>query len=142
MAFKRRLPLALLAGLQAPAALASSDKTCQPSWRPLIADRLSACNNLAFLSPGNDSRVDLQLLLDDARTLQLHRYADCLEDLRRRLPPRYRLSITRLQLPFRIGLIQNGQWQPPDNLQSHPWFRGDVVFLLNPSDTTAATHSR
>lgn len=124
----------------------------------------------------------------DARTLQLHRYADFLEDLRRRLPPRYRLSITglldwagnaepaalnrlagvvdevvmqtyqgrhsipgyarylpaitRLQLPFRIGLIQNGQWQPPDNLQSHPWFRGYVVFLLNPSDTTAATHSR
>lgn len=114
----------------------------------------------------------------DAQTLHLDRYADFLENLRQRLPARYRLSITglldwgsngdpttlnrlkgvvdevvmqtyqgrhsipeyqrylprisRLQLPYRIGLIQNGEWQAPDYLQASPWFRGYVVFLLNP----------
>ncbi|QMV63933.1 DUF3142 domain-containing protein [Pseudomonas berkeleyensis] len=54
---------------------------------------------------------------------------------------RYLPSIGRLQLPFRIGLIQNGEWQPPDYLQSSPWFRGYVVFLLNPSDSVSTTPS-
>ncbi|UTH36912.1 hypothetical protein NLY39_01805 [Pseudomonas sp. KHPS1] len=72
MTFKRLLPLALLTGLHAAPALASSDMTCAPSWK-LISDQLSGCNNLAFLSPGNDSRVNLQLLLDDAGHLKLTR---------------------------------------------------------------------
>ncbi|WP_275545571.1 MULTISPECIES: DUF3142 domain-containing protein [unclassified Pseudomonas] len=52
---------------------------------------------------------------------------------------RYLPSIARLQLPFRIGLIQNGEWQAPDYLQSSPWFRGYVVFLLNPSEAATTT---
>lgn len=72
MTLKRLVPLALLAGLHASTALASSDMTCRPSWK-LISDELSACNNLAFLSPGNDSRVNLQLLLDAAGHLKLTR---------------------------------------------------------------------
>lgn len=47
---------------------------------------------------------------------------------------RYLPSIARLQLPFRVGLIQNGEWQAPDYLEDSPWFRGYVVFLLNPSE--------
>lgn len=47
---------------------------------------------------------------------------------------RYLPSIARLKLPFRIGLIQNGEWQEPDYLQSNPWFRGYVVFLQNPAE--------
>lgn len=78
MTLKRLLPLALLCGLHAPAALASSDMTCTPSWK-LISDQLSACNNLAFLSPGNDSRVNLQLLLDDAGYLKLTRTPQALD---------------------------------------------------------------
>ncbi|WP_343352204.1 hypothetical protein [Pseudomonas sediminis] len=78
MTIKRLLPFALLAGLHTPAALASSDMTCTPSWK-LISDELSACNNLAFLSPGNDSRVNLQLLLDDAGHLKLTREPLALE---------------------------------------------------------------
>jgi hypothetical protein len=34
-------------------------------------------------------------------------------------------------VPFRIGLLQDGDWQPPDGLQANPWFRGYVVFLRN-----------
>ena len=78
MTLKRLLPLALLCGLHAPVALASSDMTCTPSWK-LISDQLSGCNNLAFLSPGNDSRVNLQLLLDDAGYLKLTRTPQALD---------------------------------------------------------------
>lgn len=78
MTIKRLFPFALLAGLHAPAVLASSDMTCTPSWK-LISDQLSGCNNLAFLSPGNDSRVNLQLLLDDAGHLKLTREPLALE---------------------------------------------------------------
>ncbi|MGE8293979.1 MAG: hypothetical protein ACN6PH_00370 [Pseudomonas sp.] len=72
MTLKRLLPLAVLAGLHAPAALASTDMVCMPSWQ-LVSDKLSACNNLAFLSPGNDSRINLQLLLDAAGHLKMTR---------------------------------------------------------------------
>ncbi|QRY80430.1 outer membrane assembly lipoprotein YfiO [Pseudomonas sp. PDNC002] len=58
--------LALVAGcLGVQEARASSDDSCYPSWN-LKRDTLDVCNNLPFLSPGNDSRVNLQLLLADA----------------------------------------------------------------------------
>lgn len=72
MILRHLLPLALLAGLHPLAAQASLDMTCQPSWK-LLADQLSSCSNLASLSPGNDSRVNLQLLLDDAGVLHFNR---------------------------------------------------------------------
>lgn len=114
----------------------------------------------------------------DARTRHLDEYVTFLRDLRQRLPPDYRLSITglmdwssnadasvigelngvidevvvqtyqgrhsipdygaylprlsRLGLPFKVGLIQGGEWQEPDFLQDSPWFKGYVVFLQNP----------
>lgn len=109
MTFKRLFPLALLAGLQAPAALASSDMTCQPSWT-LIADRLSSCNNLAFLSPGNDSRVNLQLLLDDAGLLQLTREPKALEGYEHG----YGL------VPFSLGMLDPGRRSEPTPADDKP----------------------
>ncbi|UZJ58886.1 DUF3142 domain-containing protein [Pseudomonas sp. KU26590] len=113
----------------------------------------------------------------DARTRYLQDYVVFLKDLRQRLPPEVKLSITglmdwssnadsqaigalkgvvdevvvqtyqgrhsipdyaaylprisRMGLPFRIGLVQAGEWQAPRYLQDSPWFRGYVVFLLN-----------
>jgi hypothetical protein len=43
----------------------------------------------------------------------------------------YLAKLDRLRLPFRIGLLQGGDWSPPATLAEHPWFRGYVVFLLN-----------
>lgn len=43
----------------------------------------------------------------------------------------YLPRISRMGLPFKIGLVQGGDWQPPGYLQDSPWFRGYVVFLLN-----------
>ncbi|EIU1681440.1 DUF3142 domain-containing protein [Pseudomonas aeruginosa] len=44
----------------------------------------------------------------------------------------YLPRVSRLQLPYRIGLVQGGDWRAPDYLEKSPWFKGYVVFLLNP----------
>lgn len=44
----------------------------------------------------------------------------------------YLPRVSQLSLPFKIGLIQRGEWQEPDYLRTSPWFRGYVVFLQNP----------
>ena len=46
----------------------------------------------------------------------------------------YLPRMNRLGLPFKIGLIQGGDWQEPAYLQESEWFRGYVVFLQNPPD--------
>ncbi|MDQ0737863.1 outer membrane assembly lipoprotein YfiO [Pseudomonas sp. W4I3] len=63
------LALALLAGIPL-AAQASSDDSCYPDWR-VSRDSLEPCSNQPFLSPGNDSRVNLRLLLADKKTAPL-----------------------------------------------------------------------
>ena len=45
----------------------------------------------------------------------------------------YLAKLDRLKLPFRIGLLQGGEWQPPAGLEANPYFRGYVIFLVNPS---------
>ncbi|MBP1127090.1 MULTISPECIES: outer membrane assembly lipoprotein YfiO [Pseudomonas] len=67
--FLSPLALALLAGISQQA-LASSDDSCYPDWR-VSRDSLDPCNNLPFLSPGNDSRVNLRLLLSDKKVAPL-----------------------------------------------------------------------
>ncbi len=44
----------------------------------------------------------------------------------------YLNRIAELRIPFRIGLIEGGEWTPPDALMRNPNFRGYVVFLRNP----------
>ena len=36
-----------------------------------------------------------------------------------------------MKVPFRIGLLQGGEWQAPASLTRNPLFRGYVVFLHN-----------
>ena len=67
--FLSPLALALLAGISLPAQ-ASSDDSCYPDWR-VSRDTLDPCNNLPFLSPGNDSRANLRLLLADRKAAPL-----------------------------------------------------------------------
>ena len=52
----------------------------------------------------------------------------------RRVIPGYRDYLRRLdalKVPFRIGLLQGGEWDAPAGLEANPNFRGYVVFLLN-----------
>ena len=39
--------------------------------------------------------------------------------------------LDKLPMPFRIGLVQGGEWKAPKSLANNPNFRGYVVFLLN-----------
>ncbi|AKA83735.1 hypothetical protein [Pseudomonas synxantha] len=67
--FLSPLALALLAGISLQAQ-ASSDDSCYPDWR-VSRDSLEPCSNQPFLSPGNDSRVNLRLLLADKKAAPL-----------------------------------------------------------------------
>lgn len=44
----------------------------------------------------------------------------------------YLAKLDRLKIPFRIGLLEGGEWHQPPGLASNPYFRGFVVFLENP----------
>jgi hypothetical protein len=64
----KRLVFLLLA-LAAPtglstAAQASSDSTCYPDWK-VKQTVMNGCSSMALLSPGNDTRVNLLMLLND-----------------------------------------------------------------------------
>ena len=43
----------------------------------------------------------------------------------------YLARLGRMTVPFRIGLLQGGDWQAPEGLEHLPLFRGYVVFLRN-----------
>ncbi|MDE2445985.1 MAG: DUF3142 domain-containing protein [Alphaproteobacteria bacterium] len=52
----------------------------------------------------------------------------------RRVIPGYADYLKRLgslNVPFRIGLLQGGEWHAPPRLEENPAFRGYVVFLQN-----------
>jgi Protein of unknown function (DUF3142) len=44
----------------------------------------------------------------------------------------YLASLSRLDMPYKIGLVQDGDWNAPAALKRDPDFKGYVVFLLNP----------
>lgn len=47
---------------------------------------------------------------------------------------RYLDSLDSLTLPFKVGLVQGGDWEAGHQvrLARHPGYRGEVVFLVNP----------
>jgi hypothetical protein len=51
---------------------------------------------------------------------------------RRTIPgyARYMAGLARLPLPYKVGLVEGGEWQAPAGLADDPEFRGYVVFLL------------
>ncbi len=71
MIFNRLMCLTFLAaGCVSPVVHASSDDSCEPHWS-LKRATLDGCSSVPFLSPGNDTRVNLQLLLADSGQLKL-----------------------------------------------------------------------
>lgn len=47
---------------------------------------------------------------------------------------RYLPALAGLRIPFKVGIVQNGEWDTREDsrLAASPWYRGSVVFLLNP----------
>lgn len=143
-------------------------------WGPGVHARLLR-TLAAWRAAGN--RVEGVQVDFDAATRGLAGYRAFLADLRRRLPPGTRLSVTglldwsahgdpaalaglagtvdeivvqtyqgrrtipgyagylraltRLSLPYRVGIVTDGQWREPDFLRADPDYRGTVVFLLD-----------
>ena len=44
----------------------------------------------------------------------------------------YLARLSRMTIPFKIGLVEGGDWTAPPDIAANPWFRGYVVFLKNP----------
>ena len=59
-----RFVLAMAAMAAAAPVLASSDSTCYPTWK-VKQTALDGCSSSALISPGNDTRVNLLMLLFD-----------------------------------------------------------------------------
>lgn len=78
-------------------------------------------------APNADTGVLNQLVgVVDEIVIQTYQGRHSIANYAAYLPP-----TKRLQLPFKIGLVQYGDWQAPDYLETLPLFRGYVVFLLN-----------
>ena len=45
---------------------------------------------------------------------------------------RYLASLEKLPMPYRVALVEGGEWQAPAGLAADPEYRGTVVFLLPP----------
>jgi len=44
----------------------------------------------------------------------------------------YLTRLDRFHVPYKVGLVQSGQWNRVSAIEKSPWFRGYVVFLLPP----------
>lgn len=96
--------------------------------RQLPADaRLSITGLLDWSSQGDST--GLNALADEVDEVVLQSYQG------RTIIPGYSTyleSLSRLEMPYKIGLVQHGEWNPPAALNRDPDFKGYVVFLLNP----------
>jgi hypothetical protein len=43
----------------------------------------------------------------------------------------YLRQLDGLDIPYKLGLVQQGEWTPPSALKHDPYFKGYVVFLVN-----------
>jgi hypothetical protein len=90
------------------------------------AYRLSITGLLDWNATGDKASLNALSSVIDEVVLQIYQG--------RRVIPNYGTYVARLnrmELPFRIGLLQGGDWRPPPALAANPYFRGYVVFLLN-----------
>jgi hypothetical protein len=94
--------------------------------------RLGTTGLLDWSSNGDPAGLDALAGTVDEVVLQIYQG--------RRVIPGYAAylrNLDRLHMPFRIGLLQGGEWQAPPGLAANPWFRGYVVFLQNPDRVNA-----
>ncbi|SDG09578.1 DUF3142 domain-containing protein [Paraburkholderia phenazinium] len=88
--------------------------------------RLSITGLLDWSSRIDADQVNQLKRIVDEVVVQTYQGRHTIADFNAYLP-----RVARLQLPFRIGLIEGGVWEAPPYLSANPWFRGYVVFLRN-----------
>ena len=82
---------------------------------------------LDWSSNGDPKGLDALASVVDEVVLQIYQG--------RHVIPGYAGYLARLdwmKIPFRIGLLQGGDWRAPAGLAANPHFKGYVVFLQNP----------
>jgi hypothetical protein len=88
--------------------------------------KLSITGLLDWSSNGDIEAINQLKNIVDEVVIQTYQGRKTIADCTRYLP-----ALKRITIPFKIGLIQNGAWQEPEDFRSNPWFRGYVVFLQN-----------
>ena len=93
--------------------------------RRMPADlKLSATGLMDWSSgAGTDDLAALDDVLDEL-VVQTYQGRTTVPGYRRYLP-----SLERLEMPYRVGLIEGGEWEAPASLASDPDFKGYVIFL-------------
>lgn len=89
--------------------------------------RLGITGLLDWSANGDPKGLDALAGVVDEAVLQIYQGRHVIPGYQR-----YLTKLDRLKLPFRIGLLQGGEWQPPVGLEANPYFRGYVTFLVNP----------
>ena len=92
------------------------------------ADKLSITGLLDWSSHGDPQGLDVLAGAVDEVVLQIYQGRHVIAGYEQ-----YLRRLDRLKIPFRIGLLEGGEWQPPADLAANPYFRGFVVFLHNPA---------
>jgi hypothetical protein len=88
--------------------------------------RLSVTGLLDWSSQGDSAALDALGGVVDEVVLQTYQG-------RRTIPgyEAYLSRLSRMTVPFKIGLVEGGDWTAPPDIAANPWFRGYVVFLKN-----------
>ncbi len=95
-------------------------------WLPR-ENRLGITGLLDWSSRADPQQVNQLRGIVDEVVVQTYQGRHTIENYQAYLP-----RVSRLQLPYKIGLLQGGRWDQPSYLADSPWFRGYVVFLRNP----------
>jgi hypothetical protein len=93
--------------------------------RRMPADlKLSATGLMDWSSgAGADDLAALEGVLDEV-VIQTYQGRATVRGYERYLP-----SLERLAMPYRLGIVEGGEWEPPASLARDPDFKGYVVFL-------------
>lgn len=91
--------------------------------------RLGITGLLDWSANGDPKGLDALAGVVDEAVLQIYQGRHVIPGYRA-----YLAKLDRLKLPFRIGLLQGGEWQPTPGLEENPYFRGYVTFLVNPTE--------
>lgn len=89
--------------------------------------RLGITGLLDWSANGDPKGLDALAGVVDEAVLQIYQGRHVIPGYRA-----YLAKLDRLKLPFRIGLLQGGEWEAPAGLETNPYFRGYVTFLVNP----------
>ena len=88
--------------------------------------RLSISGLLDWSSTGDVTTINRLVDVIDEIVIQTYQGRRTISDYHAYLP-----ALRRLRIPFKIGIVQDGEWQAPDGMAQNPLFRGYVMFLLN-----------